>query len=556
MYLSYYGLYKEPFHITPDPEFLFESPSHREAYATIVYGVARRKGFIAVTGEVGTGKTTILRSYLNSLDTKEMQTVYVYSPDLVFDDLLRTLLREIGEDPADETTESILRKLQLKLISLYEENRGMLLVIDEAQNMPVETLEKLRTLSNLETTKDKLLQIVLVGQPELDDKLNLHQLRQLKQRIAVRATLRALSASESMDYIQHRFERAGGHFQGILDKAAMRALVRHAKGSPRALNILCDNVLLAGFGIEQRPIRAALVNEVARDLAGVKPFKVGRLSWVASAAAIAIAVLGVGWAYWPSSTREYAAANGGQNVVYAEASAPTAIPAPVAIVPVLAAQPPVAPVAVVPAPVAPAPIAVAPAPAAPAPVVAEAKPVVAAPAPVVAPVPAAPTAPAPVVAAAKAVPAKKEPAVVLAKSEPALTPQPPTKVAAPSPTVDGAVTATMPAPAVATPPTMALAATTPAVSTPTVAVAPAPRPVAKALPAGEGELARVVLPGENLTRLLTEIYGRSNETFVRAMQERNPVIVDVNMILTGQKLTFPTIDGVAPRGLAVVATGS
>lgn len=485
MYLSYYGLTREPFHITPDPEFLFQSPSHREAFAAITYGVEQRKGFIAVTGEVGTGKTTIVRAYLKTLNLAAMQTFYLYSPDVSFDDLLRLLLTELGEDPKDNATTWILRRIQWKLIQLYEEGRGMLLVIDEAQNMPVETLERLRTLSNLETTEDKLLQIVLVGQPELDDKLNLHQLRQLKQRIAVRATLRTLTQAESMAYIRHRFERAGGNFYGVFAPRAVRALLRHAKGSPRALNILCDNVLLAGFGAEQRPIRAALVNEVARDLDGVRRARSSNmLRWPAAAAALlAVGVAVAGWAAWSAASRT--ADTGALNIVHAEALAPAKDSVPATL---------------------PAPSA--------------------APVPTTAPAGAQPpseiASPAPLAATAPAVPA------------------PPVPVAAP-----------VPAPAAVAAPAFDSTATPPE---PTAPATPVVR--IKATPAGPGELTRVIAPGENLTRLLLDVYGHCDPALIRAVQQRNPGIVDVNMIVTGQTLVFPVVDGAAPGGPAESPAGS
>lgn len=480
MYLSYYGLTREPFHITPDPEFLFESPSHREAYAAITYGVEQRKGFIAVTGEVGTGKTTIVRAYLKSLDASQLQTIYVYSPDLSFDELLRLLLTELGESPDDDGTSLLLRRIQLKLIALFEEGKGLLLVIDEAQNMPIDTMEKLRTLSNLETTEDKLMQILLVGQPELDEKLNLHQLRQLKQRIAVRATLRTLTPLESVAYIRHRFERAGGDFHGVFAPGAVRSLLRHAKGSPRALNILCDNVLLAGFGAEQRPIRPALVNEVARDLDGIRRSRGMLVRWPAAAAVLlAVGLAAAGWTAWGGMTHEEEA--GRLSVVHAEAlpSARAGTEAPGNTPAVVAAVAPEHPEA---APVPPAP----------------------------------PVAETPPVAADTKVD----------------TPFVPAPVA-----VENVVSPVIPAPQ----------------------AAPAPLPMAaRKMPAAmaAGETTRVVQPGENLTRLLLDIYGRCDAPLIRAVQARNPGIVDVNMILTGQTLVFPAVDEASPGGTADSPVGS
>lgn len=533
MYLSYYGLYKEPFHITPDPEFLFESPSHKEAYAAIVYGVEQRKGFIAVTGEVGTGKTTVVRAFLKGLDRDRAQPIYVFNPDLSFDDLLRLILNELGMDPVEMSQAAMLQWLHWTLINHYKDNRGILLVVDEAQNMPVETLEKLRMLSNLETTEEKLLQIVLVGQPELDEKLNLHQLRQLKQRLAVRATLRPLTTQQSLEYIQHRFERAGGSFEGIFTPGAIKALARQAAGSPRALNILCDNVLLAGFGAEQRPIAAGLVREVARDLAGrrTSQWTAARVRWALGAAAAAVLLAaGLGFAVLPD--REGEIAHAADTMAKA---APSPVVQPVSDAMVENPGSPAAEARLEQTPDVETPDAMAePA------IVPDAEPAVLAEA--VAPVAEALPAPAdPVVE-------KESETVVVAKAVSATPTKAPAKAlnVAPEPTVAPAETvsakaveATAPAPAAVAPLEEPRKVVRADASTP-------PAPPKKADPAGPGELTRVVRPGENLTRLVTELYGRCDERLLLAVQVRNPFITDVNMILTGQQLVFPTIDGAAP----------
>jgi general secretion pathway protein A len=288
MYLNFFGLSKGPFHITPDPAFLFSSASHKEAYASVVYGVEQRKGFIVLTGEVGTGKTTILRSFLSRLDRDKCRPIYLFNPEVTFDELVRVLLQELGgQARKDASSAYLLHKLYWTLVEEYKQERNVVLLIDEAQNMPVETMERVRMLSNLETTQDKLLQIVFVGQPELDEKLNRQELRQLRQRMAVRARLRPLTPEESLDYISHRLETAGARAASIFSKGALASLVRESKGSPRTLNILCDNALIAGFGNDERPITAKLVNEVIADYRGIRRRERNpRLIWAAAAGVV------------------------------------------------------------------------------------------------------------------------------------------------------------------------------------------------------------------------------------------------------------------------------
>ena len=193
MYLDFYHLKREPFQVTPDPEFLYLSPSHKEALAAIVYGVEQRKGIIAVTGEVGTGKTTILRSYLGQADPERLKSAYVFNPNVSFPVLLQTIFQELGIPPESGEASEMVDRFHRYLIEEYEKDHTVVLFIDEAQNMPVETLENLRMLSNLESSEDKLLQIVLCGQPELESLLGRNELRQLKSRIAVRANISPLS---------------------------------------------------------------------------------------------------------------------------------------------------------------------------------------------------------------------------------------------------------------------------------------------------------------------------------------------------------------------------
>ncbi len=265
MYLDFYGLNAEPFAVTPDPDFLFLSPCHKEALATLIYGVNQRKGFIVLVGEIGTGKTTVLRSFLTTLDTQISNVHYIFNANLSFAALLATILgKERGIEAESKTAEWV-DELQQHLIQEYRHGRTVVLLIDEAHHMPLETLEQLRLLSNLETTKDKLLQIVLAGQPELDVKLDRYELRQLRQRIAVRAILRPLTMPESLAYILHRLRKAAAkeNQSPVFSKSALQILAKQSQGYPMVLNILCDNALIVGLGYHQRPIYSKIVKEIS-----------------------------------------------------------------------------------------------------------------------------------------------------------------------------------------------------------------------------------------------------------------------------------------------------
>jgi len=277
MYLNYYRLKSEPFHITPDPEFLYLSPSHKEALGSIMYGIKQKKGFIAITGAIGVGKTTILRSYLEGVDKEHLKIIYVFNARLTFDGLLKIIYEELGLHSETNDTTEILNNLYRVLIDEYKQGNNVILVVDEAQNMPLDTLESLRMLSNLETSKDKLIQIVLVGQPEFEDGLNLDRLRQLKQRIAVRAKILPLSKEESLYYIQHRMQKAGANSTTVFTKSGLQTIVNKAGGIPRVINILCDNALITGYGYQRRPIDAKIVREVIADIEGKKGRS--RLKW-------------------------------------------------------------------------------------------------------------------------------------------------------------------------------------------------------------------------------------------------------------------------------------
>jgi len=291
MYQHFYRLQKEPFHITPDPEFLFLSPSHKQALGSIIYGVTNRKGFIVITGEVGVGKTTVLRSYLEGVAKEKTKIIYIFNANVSFQNLLRTIYKELGILPKTEDLVEMLNELYQILMEEYKQGNTVLLIVDEAQNMPMRTLENLRMLSNLETSKDKLLQIVLIGQSEFEDIINQHNLRQLKQRIAIRSTIVPFTRSESRAYVKHRLAKAAVNGSAVFTRSALRRIVKQAEGVPRNLNILCDNALVTGFGYKRNPVNTKIVKEVITDLKGEE--EPSPLKWMIASAALAFFIGGL-----------------------------------------------------------------------------------------------------------------------------------------------------------------------------------------------------------------------------------------------------------------------
>lgn len=294
MYLNFYNLRKQPFHITPDPEFLYLSPSHKEALAAIIYGIEKRKGFVAIVGAVGVGKTTILRSYLERTDKKHLKIIYVFNAKLTFEGLLRTIYQDLDLPFEGTDIVEMTNRLYEKLIDEYKQGNTVVLVIDEAQNMPVETLENLRMLSNLETSRDKLLQIVLIGQPEFDEQLKEHRLRQLRQRLAIRSTILPLTEKESLDYIRYRLQKAGVTASSIFTPGALKRIVKKSRGIPRIINVLCDNALITGFGYQKQPVNQAIVKEIIRDYDGLKWPSGGRW-WFPAVSALTIFLIAMAW---------------------------------------------------------------------------------------------------------------------------------------------------------------------------------------------------------------------------------------------------------------------
>ena len=232
MHLNFYNLEKEPFQINQNPEYLFLSTSHREALSLIIYGIEQRTGFIAIIGEAGLGKTTIIRSYLEQADKQALKLIYIYNPDVSFGGLLTSIYKELGIIPDADDLPELVDRLHVFLIDEYKQGHTVVLLIDEAQNLPVETLVSLGMLSNLEKSKNKLIQIVLVGQSEFEETLKLNELRQLNESIIMRVHITPFSNIESLAYIRHRLSKAGQQDLSIFTKSALKHIIRHATGYP------------------------------------------------------------------------------------------------------------------------------------------------------------------------------------------------------------------------------------------------------------------------------------------------------------------------------------
>lgn len=267
MYLDYYGLKEMPFNLTPDPKFLFFTHNHREAFDHVVYGIENRKGFVELTGEVGSGKTTICRAVLSSL-TRSVKTSLVLNPCLTENQLLRAILNDFGVQVKGRDRLAHIEKLNSFLLDNLRANTNVALIIDEAQDLSPEILEQVRLLSNLETDQNKLLQIVLCGQPELRQRLAAPDLRQLRQRITVRYHLLPLNESETGQYIEYRLKMAGWPNDRLFTADAVRQVHRYARGIPRLVNAVCDISLLAGYVASAAKIDGACVNRAIKQLEG------------------------------------------------------------------------------------------------------------------------------------------------------------------------------------------------------------------------------------------------------------------------------------------------
>jgi general secretion pathway protein A len=265
MHEAFFGLKEKPFSPAPNPRYLYLSPSHRQALAHLVYGLREKWGFIALLGEVGTGKTTLLHTLLAQREHK-VKVAFVSYPKLTFDDLLLYVLDTFGLQSAGLATAQRLRQFQHWLMEEYSKGEIVVLVIDEAQNLSIPLLEDIRMLSNLETAGEKLLQIVLVGQPELQRKLRSPHLRQLQQRIGMAYTIRPLSGAETQAYIAHRCAVAGGDAQTLFTRRACKAIYAYSGGIPRLINTVASQALLTAYAAGRRRITRRMVRHVRHDL--------------------------------------------------------------------------------------------------------------------------------------------------------------------------------------------------------------------------------------------------------------------------------------------------
>ena len=267
MYKSFYKLRLNPFEITPDPSFLFSTARHNEALASLYYGVRARKGFVVLTGEVGTGKTMLVRCVLELLRRTGVAFAYVFNPSLSALEFIRYIAGDFGLPVAGKAKDELVLALSAFLVDRHQRKLSTLLVVDEAHLLAPDLLEEVRLLTNLETTQQKLLQIVLAGQPELDAMLDSFELRQIKQRIALRCHLEPLNLEETQGYIQRRLQIAGvPPDTTIFSEMATSAIFQHSKGFPRLINTICENALLSGYGRRVAVITPETVDEVASDL--------------------------------------------------------------------------------------------------------------------------------------------------------------------------------------------------------------------------------------------------------------------------------------------------
>lgn len=267
MYENYFGLKEKPFNVTADPNFLFFSKKHREAFNHLIYGIKERKGFIEITGEIGTGKTTLCRALLNQLDEKT-KTALILNSNLPEVQLLLAIVTDFGLTVKPKTKINLLSELNRFLIEQLKAGYNVVLVIDEAQNLKAAQLEQIRLLSNLETDKEKLIQIILVGQPELKEKLNSPPLEQLRQRIVVRYHILPLDQEEVDDYIYHRLRVAGSDGNVQFEEYAINEIYNYSGGIPRLINLICDKALLLGFVLETKIITQDMIKRCIEEIEG------------------------------------------------------------------------------------------------------------------------------------------------------------------------------------------------------------------------------------------------------------------------------------------------
>ncbi|MDJ0916396.1 MAG: AAA family ATPase [Woeseiaceae bacterium] len=304
MYTSFFGLNEKPFSITPDPRYLFMSERHGEALAHLVYGVTESGGFVQLTGEVGTGKTTLVRTLLQNRLPDNADVAVVLNPQISVKEFLATIVEELSVESGVDTDsiKSMTDALNAYLLKAHAEGRRVILIVDEAQNLSPNVLEQVRLLTNLETAKQKLLQIILIGQPELRELLARNDLRQLAQRITGRYHLEPLSRNETEAYILHRL-RVAGALSDVFDAAAMRTVYQLSQGIPRLVNVICDRALLGAYARESRRVTRSIVRRAAAEIAGTEDIALWR-RWTAPAiAAASVATIAAGVFWYVNQTR-------------------------------------------------------------------------------------------------------------------------------------------------------------------------------------------------------------------------------------------------------------
>ncbi len=300
MYLDFFGFEEKPFNLSPDPRFVFLSRNHKEAFAHLLYGINNRTGFIALTGEVGSGKTTVLRALLNQLDGDCYRTALIFNPGLSPPELLKNINREFGIPAAAADGSSFLDALNSFLLQQNADGRTVVLVIDEAQGLEAGALEQIRLISNLETDREKLIQIVLAGQPELAQMLKREELRQLSQRIMVRYHLEPMDFQDTAAYVRHRLRVAGAKNGNLFSRSALKQVYSYSRGLPRLTNVACDRALLAGYAKDAGRIGRRISSAGIRDLRRnrIYPFRIRRSLLVPALAAVAVFLSLVAYVAW------------------------------------------------------------------------------------------------------------------------------------------------------------------------------------------------------------------------------------------------------------------
>lgn len=266
MYNAFFGFTENPFNLSPDPAFLYRSPQHEEALANLLYGVESRKGFIVLTGEVGTGKTTMLECLRDYLDEQDVQFAFLFNSRLTVEQFFEMIAYDLGLQCAKNSKTEVLFALNQMLIRNSSHGRTTALIVDEAHDLDPDVLEEVRMLGNLENRTGKLLQIVLAGQPELDRKLDAPNLRQLKQRIVLRFTLKPFQDYETAEYVRSRLAKAGQPEQKVFPSALLREIHLRSQGIPRVINTICDNILLSCFALETKVATLEILDEVTKDM--------------------------------------------------------------------------------------------------------------------------------------------------------------------------------------------------------------------------------------------------------------------------------------------------